>query len=410
MSEIIDIINPLNDEDGTKATFRTWLKNVGDNVVENEAIAEIETDKVTLEVHAPCDGILIETLSVIDENVVKGALLAKISKKIAGDNGVIAEIITVEDIYVTEKIVEPTKNGYSLDNRQRDFSPAVRKLLVEYALDSTAINGTGKNGRITKCDIVNYVQNPNVVSQSVEPQTINTINNNDMPSIMEPHSNMRRAIASHMQHSVTTAPHVTAVFEADLTAIINHRKANKQIYSEHGVNLSFTAYFIAATVAALQAVPKVNSKWHDDALEIFSCLNIGIGTALGDEGLIVPVLHNAQDMNLMGIAKRLQKLIQNARDSKLKPADMRNGTFTISNHGTSGSLIATPIIINQPQSAILGIGKMQKRPIVMEVDGADVLAIKPMCYISLTIDHRVLDGHQTNMFLSHFVGVIESWK
>ena len=226
-----------------------------------------------------------------------------------------------------------------------------------------------------------------------------------------PHDKMRRRIAENMVASLMhSAPHVTAVFEADLSAIMRHRKEHKEDFARLGIPLTLTAYFVAASVAALQKVPQVNSRWFDDHLEIFHAINLGIGTALGDKGLIVPVLHHAETMNLKGIAKALADVTERARNNQLKPDDVRGGTFTISNHGVSGSLIATPIIINQPQSAILGVGKIEKRVKVKEVDGADVISIRPMCYVNLTIDHRVLDGHQTNAFLTEVVSTLENWS
>jgi 2-oxoglutarate dehydrogenase E2 component (dihydrolipoamide succinyltransferase) len=159
----------------------------------------------------------------------------------------------------------------------------------------------------------------------------------------------------------------------------------------------------------MKVAPTVNSRWHEEHLEVFSSMNIGIGTALGDQGLIVPVIHEAQSLSLLGIAQRLQEMTQRARANALKPEDVRGGTFTISNHGVSGSLVATPIIINQPQSAILGIGKLEKRVVVREVGGSDAMLIRPMCYVSLTIDHRVIDGAQTNAWLTRFVEVLENW-
>jgi 2-oxoglutarate dehydrogenase E2 component (dihydrolipoamide succinyltransferase) len=221
---------------------------------------------------------------------------------------------------------------------------------------------------------------------------------------------MRLAIAEHMQRSVSTAPHVTAVFEVDFTAIMRDRAVRKEEFLRRNAKLTFTAYFIAACVKAIQAVPTVNSRWHDDHLEIFPDINIGIGTALGDKGLVVPVVHRAQELSLLGIAERLTDITERARTNKLKPKDMQGGTFTISNHGVSGSLLATPIIINQPQSAILGVGKLEKRVVVREVDGRDAMSICPMAYVSLTLDHRVLDGHQSNAFLSTWVDTIENWK
>lgn len=226
---------------------------------------------------------------------------------------------------------------------------------------------------------------------------------------MVPHTPMRRRIASHMVESMLhTAPHVTSVFDADLTAVVAHRAEHKAGFAARGVRLTYTAYFVAAAAEALQAVPEVNSRWHDEALEVIEDLNIGIATALGKDGLIVPVLKQAQVLGLFGIAKGLQDLTERARTGKLTQADVQGGTFTITNHGTTGSLIATPII-NQPQSAILGIGKMEKRVVVLEERGRDSLHIMPRAYVTLTIDHRALDGYAANLFLSKFVETLEKW-
>ncbi|MBL4671331.1 MAG: 2-oxo acid dehydrogenase subunit E2, partial [Arenicella sp.] len=189
----------------------------------------------------------------------------------------------------------------------------------------------------------------------------------------------------------------------------SHRAAFKEDFASRGVKLSYTAYILMACAEAMKVAPEINSQWHADAVEIFSDVNIGVGTALGDKGLVVPVISRVQERNIFGIAKELQNITTKARDNKLKPADMRGGTFTISNHGVSGSLLASPIIINQPQSAILGVGKLEKRVVVRSMDGQDIMVIKPMAYVSLTIDHRVIDGHQTNAWLSEFVSTLENW-
>jgi 2-oxoglutarate dehydrogenase E2 component (dihydrolipoamide succinyltransferase) len=202
---------------------------------------------------------------------------------------------------------------------------------------------------------------------------------------------------------------VTAVFECDFSAIQAHRRKHKPAFEAAGASLTFTAYFIAAAVEAMRVAPAINSRWFDDRLEIYSDVGVGIGTALGDKGLVVPVVQRAQELSLRGIASRLTDLTARARSGKLTGADMGGGTFTISNHGVSGSVIASPIIINQPQSAILGVGKLEKRVVVREVDGIDTIQIRPLAYVSLTIDNRVVDGHQTNAWLSRFVEVIEGW-
>jgi 2-oxoglutarate dehydrogenase E2 component (dihydrolipoamide succinyltransferase) len=218
---------------------------------------------------------------------------------------------------------------------------------------------------------------------------------------------MRKSIAQHMVRSAQIAPHVTAVFEPDLSAVIAHRMAHKPIFAAEGVNLTLTAYFVRATVAALQAVPEANSRWHEEALELLDDCNIGIATALEGGGLIVPVIHRAQDLDLRETARRLQDLTARARESKLQPKDVQGGSFTISNHGVSGSLLAAPVIINQPQSAILGVGKIEQR---VKVTEGGALEPRAMAYVTLTIDHRVLDGFQANAFLTKWVETAERWS
>ncbi|MGK9232829.1 2-oxo acid dehydrogenase subunit E2 [Inquilinus limosus] len=299
----------------------------------------------------------------------------------------------------------PSREGRGDSKSIADFdpalrlSPSVRKLLVETGLDPAGLTGSGKDGRLTRQDV-----EQEVARRQAEAQPSVSVR-----SLRIPHDAMRRRIAEHMAQSVATAPHVTAVFEADFGAVLANRQAHKAASERQGVALTVTAYLVQACVAAMKAVPTVNSRWHDDALEVFDDINIGIGTALGDKGLVVPVVHRAQSLSLLGIAARLQEATALARAGKLTPADVQGGTFTISNHGVSGSLLAAPIIINQPQVAILGVGKVEKRVVVREVNGADAMLIRPMAYVSLTIDHRALDGAQTNAWLARFVETIETW-
>jgi 2-oxoglutarate dehydrogenase E2 component (dihydrolipoamide succinyltransferase) len=218
---------------------------------------------------------------------------------------------------------------------------------------------------------------------------------------------MRKSIAAHMVESMRLAPHVTSVFELDMTQVIAHRNAQKSEFEKRGVKLTFTAYFVHAVARALKAVPQVNSRWHEDAIEIFDNCNVGVATALEEKGLIVPVIQSAEKMDLFEIASSLQRLIDKARLGKLEPKDVQGGTFTISNHGVSGSLLATPIIINQPQSAILGIGKLEKRVCVADVNGIEQFVARPKVYVTLSLDHRALDGYVANSFLSHFIKTLE---
>ncbi|MBF6029764.1 2-oxo acid dehydrogenase subunit E2 [Pseudomonas sp. P115] len=417
----LNIIAPLEQE-GTKAVVRTWLRKTGDTVRKHEPVVELETDKVVVEIAAPADGTL-EIILREDADAEPGAVLGVIN---AGG-------VQEPSAPVLEPLIESPADSSVVFDPELRLSPAVRRLLREHNVAPTAVAATGRGGRLTREDVLAFVQAEPVkqalsvplpapkpqakavpapaTKAQAAPSAVVPASGERGPRVSAhvPHSSMRRKIAEHMQHSVSTAPHVTSVFEADFSAIIAHRKKNKKLYADQDVNLTFTTYFVAASVQAMLAVPNVNSRWHDDYLEVFKDISIGIGTALGETGLIVPVIQRAQELNILGIASRLQELTMAARNGKLKAADVQGGTFTISNHGTSGSLFASPIIINQPQSAILGIGALEKRVVVREVDGVDSFQVRPKAYVSLTIDHRVLDGSVTNAWLSRFVEVIENW-
>ena len=207
-----------------------------------------------------------------------------------------------------------------------------------------------------------------------------------------------------------TAPHVTTVFEVDLGAVLTHRARHRSDYDQRGTPLSLTVYFLAACVDALKAVPELNARWTDDALEYYDRIDVGVATALSDGGLVVPVIRDLGSLDLAGIADALTDRVTRARTQQLTPADVRGGTFTISNHGVSGSLLAAPIVINQPQSGILGIGKLERRAAVIDEGGREQIVVRPRCYVTLTIDHRVLDGARANRFLQVLVQQLENWE
>jgi 2-oxoglutarate dehydrogenase E2 component (dihydrolipoamide succinyltransferase) len=216
---------------------------------------------------------------------------------------------------------------------------------------------------------------------------------------------MRKAIADHMVMSKQTSPHVTTVMEADMKRVGEHLQENKESFSRQGIRLTYTAYFVAATALALRAYPLVNSTWTDHGILVKSAINIGLATSLEDEGLIVPVIKHADGYSISGIARVLGDLVNRARNHQLKPDDVLEGTFSITNHGTAGSLFATPVI-NQPQAGILGIGAIKQRVVVIQ----DAIAIRPMVYLSFTFDHRILDGSTADNFLAKVVSVLENWQ
>ena len=423
MAQSIDVVTPP-DQEGTEAVVLRWFKRIGDPVTQHEPLLELETDKVTVEIPAPASGKLLEILKVEKDAVEPGTILGRIgSGSVTG---------------TAEAPAAPAAAARAAPKPSRDsalLSPAVRRLLAEHNLDPTQIEGSGKDGRITAPDVLRHVEQmasrtsepsgPSISDTArrlaISPRPQPPGRSADAPAAVArgpagapgasrqvPHSQMRKRIAAHMTASMATAPHVTTMFEADMSRVVAHRQQHLREFEARGVKLTYTAYFVAASVKALRAVPEVNASFHADSLEIFSDCNIGVGTALGNEGLIVPVIQRAQTLDLFGIAQRLGALVEAARNNKLPPDAVRGGTFTISNHGVSGSLLAAPIVINQPQIAILGVGKMQRRVVVHEVDGVEALSVRPMCYLSLTIDHRALDGYQANAFLTALVNALQA--
>jgi len=408
VAAMADVVAPMNEE-GTKATILKWGKRVGDQVRRDEPLLELETDKVTVEIPSPASGELAEILKGPDEEVLPGQLLARVRiVKDASPAGTGIEPASAGTEPATA--AEPRSGGRPL------LSPSVRRLLAEHKISVNEVAGTGRNGRVTAEDVVRHRngavsghgaallavrQKADVAEVPVHPA------GGDASRI--PHTPIRRRIAEHMVHSLTQAPHVTTLFEADLTRVLAHRARSAGNFEAQGARLTLTAYFIAACARALRAHPQVNATFRDDALELHADANIGVGTALGLDGLIVPVLHRAQELNLFGIALRLGQLVAAARAGKLAPADVRGGTFTISNHGVGGSLLAAPIVINQPQVAILGVGKVERRVCALTVDGAEMIAIRSMCYLTLTIDHRAIDAFQANAFLANVVAALEQW-
>ncbi len=209
-----------------------------------------------------------------------------------------------------------------------------------------------------------------------------------------------------MARAVGEAPHVTAIFEADFSAIAAHKSS----MAARGLKLSYTAYIVKAAAEAMAVAPAINGRWEKDRIAISPTIDIGVGTARGENGLIVPVLKDVGSLSLEEVGAKLDDVTRRAREARLERSDVSGGSFTISNHGVSGSLIAAPIILHQGQAAILGVGKLEKRVVVREINGQDAILVRPMAYVTLTIDHRVVDGYQTNAWLSRFVEIVENWR
>ncbi|HEX9139785.1 MAG TPA: 2-oxo acid dehydrogenase subunit E2 [Steroidobacteraceae bacterium] len=409
MNQLVDVLLPSDQAEGTSGQVLSWLKAVGDQVAVNEPLLEIETDKVTVEIPSPCSGTLHEILKAEKSEVESGAVLARIdigqgAAQTAAAASASPPAAAARPAAVEAKQATPPVSVGAI-------SPAVRRLLAERGLEPADVRGSGEGGKITLDDVLQHAPRAprDVAAESVSSQRAPAQPSSASSGRMTPHTRMRRLIAEHMVESVHTAPHVTTLFEVDLVAVLAHRAQHQADFERRGAPLTLTAYFLAACVDGLRAVPELNSRWTPEALEVFDRIDIGVATALADGGLVVPVLRDVPGLDLFGIARGLADLVARAREERLLPADLRGGTFTISNHGVSGSLLAAPIVINQPQSGILGIGKLEKRAVVVEADGREQVAIRPRCYVTLTIDHRVLDGRRANQFLQALTQRLEKW-
>jgi 2-oxoglutarate dehydrogenase E2 component (dihydrolipoamide succinyltransferase) len=412
MTSSIEIRAPSEQTEGTRSQVQRWLKSVGDAVVENEPLIELETDKVTIEIPAPAGGVIAEILKQEQDEVAPGELLGRIQT--GAESHASAKAVPIKETTHAPAIDDATTaalSAHAVALSGGRNSPAVRRLLSEHKLHASEVRGSGAGGRITVDDVLEHVArkqpaaSPRVREQPAAPPATTG------QARRVPHTSVRKRIAERMVESLLhTAPHVTTIFELDLSAVLAHRAQHRADFEQRGASLTLTAYFLAACVVAIREVPEVNSRWSDDALEIYDNIDIGVGTAVEGKGLVVPVVRAVESLDLFGIARALSDLVARAREDKLTPADVRGGTFTISNHGVSGSLVATPIVINQPQSAILGVGKLEKRAVVVEDNGTDKIVVQPRCYVTLTLDHRVMDGHRANRFLQVLVEHLEKWR
>ena len=493
------VILPQTGEGVIEATVTRWLKKEGDEVKEYDPLVEINTDKVDTEIPSPVAGTVLKILVAegiaapvnttlawigkpgekIPENggaeqkaaakppaekttpasqplpvapsvrplpaapkpapVVPAAQasssrlaggsspISPLVARIAADNKVnLAAVrgsglggrITKEDVlaYVQSGGVDSVPvagNQVNLpkfdgQNMSTFLSPVVKKLAVEHNLDVTRIQGTGEGGRVTKKDVEAILasggQAPIRLAPAPAKPKFPVAFPDAVPGTVMKLNPVRKAIAEHMVRSKTVSPHVTTIMEADMSAVASHRAASKATFSDQGVNLTFTPYFVAAIVAASQTYPIVNSSWSEEGVAVHGQINVGIATAMEPDGLIVPIIKNAGALQLLDIARAVSDLSSRARAKQLKPEEVQGGTITITNHGTGGSLFATPII-NQPQCAILGVGMIQKRVVVIN----DAIAIRPMVYLGLTFDHRILDGAVADYFLGTVKYTLENW-
>lgn len=418
------LIAPRPGEGVEELTVVAWLKQVGDEVEEFESVVELETDKVVTEFPSPISGTLLRIDVAAGDSVRVGENMGWIGEpgeSLHEETEEPAQVPQAEEAPAEEVEQEKPVVAEKPTAKSSFLSPLVRKMLDDHQLDPDKIQGTGSGGRITKQDVEAYLANPRKETQTapepkpelkekpVQPAKAAPVPT-DIPGTLIPHTSTRKQIAARMVDSVLTSPHVLTVMEVDMSRVLAHRKANKAKFAADGVNLTLTAYFVAAMAKALSEHKIVNATWTDEGIFTFSDVNIGMAVALGEGGLIVPVIKQVQNLSLKGIASQVNSLAERARSKKLSPDDVRGGTFTLTNHGTAGSLFAMPII-NQPQLGILGTGAMQKRAVVItDEDGNDSIAIRPMVYLSLVFDHRAIDGESGDNFLADVKKTLENWS
>ncbi len=361
-----DIIMPQLGESIAEGTVVKWLVPLGGAIEKDQSLLEVETEKVDLEVPSPATGLLNEILVQAGETVAVGTLLARI------ESAPPAEVIS----RVGGVVVRPAEHAAGEDHH----SPAVRQLAREHAVDLGLVKGTGAGGRVTKKDVLEFVaRNADAGKAPIAG------GDGSMGEEVLPLTQMRKTIAERMLKSRQTSAHVSTFFEADFSSIAAFRA---------GRNLTYLPFVVRAVTRALRDVPVLNSMWGDQGILVKKDLHIGIATAL-EEGLLVPVVRHADRKGLTQLAKEITDLADRARSKKLNPDEVQGGTFTITNHGGFGSLFSTPII-HQPQIAILGVGAIEKRAVVLN----DAIAIRPMGYLSLSFDHRVIDGATADQFMA----------
>ena len=427
----VELIMPKMGESVAEATIISWHKKVGDFIELDETIIEIATDKVDSEVPSTEEGKLVEILFDVDALVKVGEAFAIIETEGDSDDNDLNNLSNIDQssTVTAEKIEEEIleiKESISIETSSSDrfYSPLVKSIAAEENISISEldnITGSGKNNRLTKNDLLEYIKNKgkqkiNVPSQetvSTEKKANTTIESpklsmNGNNEIIEM-DRMRKLIADHMVMSKQTSPHVTSFVEADVTGIVNWRNKIKESFkAREGENITFTPIFIEAVSKAIKDFPMINVSVDGTKIIKHKDINIGMAAALPSGNLIVPVVKNADQMNLMGITKKVNDLAKRARASQLGPDDIQGGTFTLTNVGSFGNLMGTPII-NQPQVAILAVGSIKKKPAVIETEDGDMIGIRQMMFLSLSYDHRVVDGALGGSFLRKVADYLEQF-
>jgi 2-oxoglutarate dehydrogenase E2 component (dihydrolipoamide succinyltransferase) len=398
----IDVVMPQVGESITEGTIVRWMKRVGDNVERDEPLFEISTDKVDVEIQSPAAGVVAEIRVAEGATVPVNTVVAVIAQ--AGE--ALAEMPPAAAAAAPP--APPTRADAARPTPQDDVrarsSPLVRRIAKEHNVDISQLHGTGTNGRVTKQDVLDFIESGQHAPAAPEAEAIEApAASPGQTSQVVPMTVMRRRIAERMIASQRTSAHVHSVFEVDFGRIARIRDAKKAEYEQAGAKLTFMSFIIKAAADALGAVSVVNASIDGDHVVYHQDVNIGIAVAL-DWGLIVPVIKRAGDRNLLEISRAVADLAHRARSRQLEPDEVAGGTFTITNPGAIGALFGMPII-NQPQVAILGVGNVAKRPVVID----DAITIRPTAYLTLGYDHRLIDGDVADRFMAHIKKALETW-
>ncbi len=423
-----EILMPKMGESVEEATITKWFVSVGDTIKEDDVLLEIATDKVDSEIPSPVDGVIKEILYSVDDVVAVGKPVAIISLEEEGVDGGSASEVSQPEEKETKTSEASLKDTINISS-DRFYSPLVRSIAKEEGISNAElekIKGTGKDGRVTKNDILDYLKGESVNHKAASvpakevkvPQTstsIATKQHTPAPVSISAEDDivtmdrMRKLIAEHMVMSKHVSPHVTSVVEADLTNIVLWREKNKDaFYKKHGVKITYMPIITEAIAKALKDFPGVNASVDGDKIIYRKQVNVGLAVALPSGNLIVPVIKQADKKNLVGLSEDITRLAGLARENKLTPDDIQGGTFTVSNFGSFQNIIGTPII-NQPQVAILATGSIEKKPAVIETPTGDVIGIRHKMFLSLSYDHRVVDGMLGGSFLKRIADYLEAW-
>ena len=419
---MVDVVMPKMGESITEGTILEWKKKIGDSISKDETLLEISTDKVDSEIPSPASGTIIEIIAQINETIPVGDIIARIGSDDEKSDTSLKESPKSEptskpEIKQTEATTpDPIQTSEAIISQKRFYSPLVKSIakkegISQEELDS--LSGSGKNGRVNKQDILSYLNNKTetVQTDKIEPDLVQKSQIiKPMSDTVETMSRMRKKIADHMVQSVHTSPHVHTTVEADVTNLVNIRSEyNESFKNRSGVSLTYTPMILDACIRTIQGFPLMNASLDGDNIIHHRNINMGVAVALPDDNLIVPVIHSSEEKNFLGLARSTADLANRARENKLSPDEIFGSTFTVTNPGVFGGLFGMGII-NQPNVGILAVGSFQKRPVVKETEYGDTIVIRHMVYLTLSYDHRIIDGSYGTKFLSLLVENLQNYN